>query len=353
MKKKFWTSSDIRKLYRMDERYKTIQTLYNAEARGDIPKAQRIPRGTKGRIFARNWTLEQIPEIGRKFGFLPQPSKQKILCKYIQKGGVLKTTTSFNEAKTFALNGIKTLIVGQDFECSITDAILPKEEISKLEDTKQRLGLYHFFAENAPIEEIISKTPLPTLDLIPETHDLVALDRWLSQQNRREYIYSDKLIPLLKDYQVIIFDNGPSWNHLIENAIVCSHAVLSPLGCNLLAYNASQTNLATIFEFQKVMSLKKQKVIMFSTLLERTSLSQQINAQYLTKFSDYIIPIPIRKSVKGEEAILQQKTILEYAPTTSLAEEYYHLIKSIWKEVTKEEKKTDRRQTPEELTEAQ
>lgn len=40
-----WTNSDIRKLFRMDERYKSIQTLYNAEDRGEIPLAKREPRG--------------------------------------------------------------------------------------------------------------------------------------------------------------------------------------------------------------------------------------------------------------------------------------------------------------------
>lgn len=327
MKKIYWTSVDIRKLFHIDERHKSIQTLYNAEERGEIPKAIRSPRG---KIQVRNWTSEQIPSIGRKFGFLQPPSKQIIICKYIQKGGVLKTTSSFYEAKTFALNGIKTLIIGLDYECSITDILLPRQKITRLDEAPKLLGLYHLLVENAPIKKVIQKTPLPTLDIIPETHDLVVLDKWLAQQKRREYLFSDNLIPMLQDYEVIIFDNGPSWNHLIENSIVCSHTVICPLGCTLLAYNASETNLASLFEFQEVMKLQNQKIVMFSTLLDHNSLSQQINAQYLSKFSDYIIPVPIRKSVKGEEALVNQQTILEYAPTSTFADEYYQLILAIW-----------------------
>ena len=40
-----WTNSDIRKLFKMDNRFKSIQTLYNAEDRGEIPVAGREPRG--------------------------------------------------------------------------------------------------------------------------------------------------------------------------------------------------------------------------------------------------------------------------------------------------------------------
>lgn len=330
MEKETWTSADIKSIYRIDERYKSIQTLYNAEERGEIPKAERISRG---KVQVRHWKLDQLPAIGKRFGFLEQPTKQIIISKYIQKGGVLKTTTSYNEARLYALNGMKTLIIGLDFECSITDVILPKAQVITLEDNQRFLGLYQLLAEDAPLQNVIKKTSLPTLDIIPETHDLVVLDKWLNQQKRREYIFRDKLLPFLSEYEVIIFDNGPSWNHLIENSITASDAIICPLGCNLLAYNASETNLSSIFDFQKEMNLANQKIIMFPTLLERSALSQQIYAQYLSKFNEYIIPIPIRVSVKGQEALVCQQSILEYAPTSSLAQEYYELILSIWQKI--------------------
>ena len=332
MEKKSWTSSDIRKVFHFKERHKSPQSLFNAEEKGEIPKAERIARG---KIQVRHWKINHIPTIGGKFGYLSLPQKQKIICKYIQKGGVLKTTTTFNEARTFALNGIKTLIIGLDFECSITDIVLPKTELFRLEDASEPLGLYNFLAEDASLEQIILKTSLPTLDIIPEKHDLVVLDKWLNQQKRREYVFKDKLMPYLSNYDAIIFDNGPSWNHLIENSIISSDYIICPLGCNLLAYNASDTNISSIFEFQNEMRLNNQKIIMFSTLLDRTSISQQINAQYITKFTNYLIPNPIRISVKLQEALLNGQSIIEYAPTSSVSQEYFELINSIWQKINK------------------
>lgn len=338
MKKEFWTSTKIRTLFKIDERFKSAQTLFNAEERGEIPKATRKPRG---KIQVRYWKTEQLPYIGKHFGFLPKNNKQKIICKYIQKGGVLKTTTSFNEARIFALNGLKTLVIGLDFECSITDIILPKTlDKIKLDNLRSTLGLYQFFAENAPISDIILKTNLPTLDIIPETHDLVVLDKWLNQQKRREYAFLDKLIPKISNYDVIIFDNGPSWNHLIENSILCCDTVISPLGCNLLAYNASSTNFSSLIDFQREMQIQNQRIIMFPTLLDRSSLSQQIYGQYLTKFTDYVLPIPIRFAVKGQESLINRLSIFEHAPNTPLAQDYYDLIKAIWKKITETELKT-------------
>lgn len=333
MENDFWTSVDIKQFFKLDERNKSINSIYNAEAKGDIPKAERISRG---KVNVRTWTIEDIPKIGEKFGFLPKNRSQKILCKYIQKGGVLKTTSTFNEARIFALNGLKTLVIGLDFECSITEIIQPRKDIQTLGDGETYSGLYHYFYEKAPIKDIIIKTNLPTLDIIPETHDLVILEKALNREKRREYLFKDKLIPFLQEYDIIIFDNGPSWNHLIENALVASDVVISPLGCNLLSYNASQTNFDSITDFQQDMNLKKQEIIMYATLLERTSLSQQIYAQYLSNFSKYIIPIPIRASVKGQEAILAGQSLLEYLPKNPLAQDYYELIIGVWERIAKE-----------------
>lgn len=330
MEKFSWSNSDIRKLFNMDSRYKSIQTLFNSEDRGDIPKASREQRG---KVSTRKWQLDQIPMIGKRFGFLKSPSEQKILCTYMQKGGVYKTTTSYNRARTLALNGIKVLLIGLDPECSITNIIIPQQELIRLDDFEQPKGLYHFFAHETQIEDIIKPTSLPTLDFIPETHDLVTLNKWISYEKRREYKFLDNLIPKLSQYEVIIFDNSPTWDHLIENSIMCSSTIIMPLGCNLLAYNASATNMQNIWDYQEAMKLTNQETIMIATALERTSLSQQIYATYLNRYADYMLSTPIRRSVKWEEALMSKQTIIEYAPDSPQVEEYYHVINEEWKKI--------------------
>lgn len=336
MEKNLWTSSELHNLFLLEGRI-SRQTLLNSEERGEIPKAERVPRG---KIQVRQWKQEQLPEIGEKFGFLKKPKKQQVICVYTPKGGVLKTTYCYNLARMLALNGVKTVIIGLDIQCSITNYALPKPKFESLEEfeelknqKQQRLGLYHYLFEKAPINSIIKKTSLPTLDIIPETADLNILEKKLRVEARREYLFNDKLINALSDYEVIIFDNSPSWNQLVECALTASKTIISPIGCDIETYEALETNLSIVLEFKDIMKLKWDNIFLIPTLLEKTNLSQQIYGVYINHYGSKVIPIPIRRSVKGQEARVLYLSVIEHEPKSTLAQDYYELTRNLWNKI--------------------
>jgi chromosome partitioning protein len=339
MEKTHWTSFEIQKLFLLDQKNQSRQTLLNAEERGEIPKADRIPRGS---IQVRKWRLDQLPSIGARYGFLNKPKKQLIICIYTPKGGVLKTTFAYNFGRTLALNGIKTLFIGLDIQCSLTDYAFPHIQFESLEESEKtdspRLGLYHLLFEKASIKEVIKSTSLPTLHVIPETPDLNILEKKLRLEPRREYLLKDRLITLLGDYDVIIFDNGPSWNQLIENALTASKSIFTPIGCDIETYQALKTNLEIVFDFQQTMGLMWDNFFLIPTLLEKTKLSQQIYGAYLNNYGDKVIPRSIRRSVIGQESRVLRHSAIEHDSTSPLAQDYFELICDLWKRITKETK---------------
>lgn len=332
MSKEYWTRFDLQKLYRWDERIKSRQTLLNAEERGEIPKAERISRGS---ISVRQWHTSQLPDIGSKFGFLEKPKKQQVICIYTPKGGVLKTTLSFNLGRIFALNGIKTMLVGLDIQCSLTDASIPQKQIESLEENsdKENYGLYQFLFEEVRIENIIQKTDIPTLDVIPENSYISMLEQKLRISNRKEYQIKDKLIPQLSDYEVIIFDNNPNWSELVANALTAANLIMVPLGCDIESMRALKNNLSTIDQFKSNMKLEWDNMYLVPTRLEKTKLSQQIYGSYINEYGNLLIPIPIHHSVQGQEARVMRQSILEYAPISQLAQDYYDVVTYFWHKI--------------------
>lgn len=327
MDKLFWTSQDVTKLFKISK-----QTLLYAEEKGDIPKAERINRG---KIGVRQWTIEQIPEIGKHFGFLKKPKNQTTITIYAPKGGVLKTTFCFTLARILALNGMKTLIVGLDpIQASITNYTFPSEAIESIDELSSDFnGLYHYFIENVKIDKIIQKTNLSTLDIIPETPELGQLDLKIQNATRREYFFKEKLLPAISEYDVVLFDNNPGWSKLVENSLAASNIVITPMGCDIESFKAIDKCLSVLNTFQKEAKIDWKHRFNVPTLLERNKISQEIYNAYSINYKDHIILYPIRRSVKGQEARVVNQCVFEHEPTSELASDYYFAITEIWKKI--------------------
>ncbi len=344
-----YTSTDLHHLFRMEERFKSQNVLANAEMRGEIPKAIRYPRG---KTEVRKWLTKQLPEIGKRFGFLlNRKMKRQIISVFTQKGGTLKTTLSHAIARVLALHGIKVLVIGLDIQGSITKTILPPpvniDSLEALVDyNKSVKGLYHFFNQpikSRKIHEVIRNTDLPTLDIIPETPEIKDLVLLLNQKTLKEFRFKDELLPLTEDYDVVLFDNGPSWNLLVENSLACSNTLIQPIGCDVGTFQVLDGNMAQIEEFREKAGITWENHLLVPTLKENTKLSQQILGAYLAQYpAKRLLTHNIRKSVSGQEALYINKTALEHDPKSDLSEDYANVIKEIWERLfaTEQQKAT-------------
>lgn len=321
MRKQKWTSTEIRQIFMLGEKLSSIGTLFNAENRGDIPASSRILRGS---VSVRHWDLIDLPKIGEKYGFLEKPKKQIVICIHVPKGGDGKTTTAFNFGAIFGLNGLKTLIIPLDILRSMTMTLLPGEDLESLH------GLYSHLFSGVPLTEVIRKTSLPTLDIIPEAADLNVLEQRLSFEERKIDIFQNLIREKLNDYDVIIFDTSPSWNRLIENALTAASIVLCPVACRSGTAKSLFNNLSLIFNFQKEFNIKWDRFFMLPTMLNRTLQSQRLYDGYKESYSKYILKTPIPFTVTADESDFLNMTALEYSPKSEVAKAYLQSAKEIW-----------------------
>lgn len=329
MEKK-WSTNDLVKLFKLKDATKT--PLIYAEKNNEIPKAHRVPRG---KVSVRKWDTSQLPEIGTKFGFLSRPETQIIVDIYTPKGGTGKTTFAANFSRIAAINGIKTLVCGLDFQKSITKYIAPEPEITSIDEIEEKplLGLHHLLFEGANTNEVILKTEIPTLDIIPETGDLNFMAKKIRLETRKEYFFKENLIPKLNEYDLIIFDGNPGWSDLTENALVSSTDLIMPISCNVGCYNALKENLGEIEKFRNAMKFSWDHFYMLPTMLINTSISQNVYARYLNSYSNAVIPIPVRHSTIAEESHAAGLSTLEYDPSSPLANDYYDIIVALWSKI--------------------
>ncbi len=330
---KTWTNAELHTLFNIQS---SRQTLLHAEREGKIPTAI---RKSHGQTQVRNWTIDQLPAIGEKYGFISKPTKPTVITVFSPKGGVLKTTVTFNLARVLAIHNIKTLVIGLDIQKSLTELFFPQGTVETLELAQTELaGLKQYLVDGYSLDDVIASTDIPTLDIIPENSSLNFLEKWIYGQTAREMTFERDLIPQLKErgYEVIIFDNSPNWNQLIENSIVSANVILSPIGCDIGSFQALRTNIQTMSEFRDTIVDRSRvdnlrNFVLIPTLAESNKLSRQILASYIRDYSDMITTTTIRSSVKGQESSALYMSILEYDARSPVAEDYRELIKELRK----------------------
>lgn len=316
--------------------------------RASLPE---FPRSQRDNRQLKSWTLEEMPLVGEKIGFLKKPRAPLAVSIFVTKGGVLKSSLTLNLARLAALHNIRTVVVGLDMQGDITTALSAAESFegesesgTSLSDALERMaaprGLADVYSGRTGLNDVIQTTDIPTLFYVPETPELVALDQSLVNRNRREYWLKENVVDVLKsDFDLILLDCSPNWNRLITNALIASDALLSPVECKINNFRNLEMFRALIREFQNDMRADFMQLYVPTRLAPSRKLSREIYDWYSENLPE-CVSTAIRESIQGEEAMAVRQSVPEYAPTSAAADEMRELVREVWRTLLAASKKT-------------
>lgn len=265
----------------------------------------------------------------------------KIIAFANQKGGVGKTTTCVNTSAYLALMGKKVLIVDLDPQGNATSAM----GVDKSGDFK---SIYNIISGESYAEEVVIKTKIDGLDVLPSNINLAGAEIELVQMDNREIVLRNILNRLRNFYDFICIDCPPSLGLLTVNALVASDSVLIPMQCGFFE-SEGLTQLMNTIKLIKKHGLNSSldiEGIVLTMKDNRTNLVNQVSQEIRTFFGDRVFNTVIPRNVRLAEAPSYGEPIATYDPKSKggfaymlLAEEILDRNKMSYNKITKFTKK--------------
>lgn len=249
----------------------------------------------------------------------------KIIAITNQKGGVGKTTSTVNLGASLALLDQKVLLIDIDPQGNATSGVgINKGDVDKC--------VYNLLVEDYPAKDVIVKTEVENLYIIPATIQLAGAEIELVPTISREVKLKNALEDVRDDFDYILIDCPPSLGLLTINALTCADSVLIPVQCEYYALEGLSQLLNTIRLVQKQLNTDLMIEGVLLTMLDaRTNLGIQVIEEVKMYFQDKVYNSIIPRNVRLGEAPSHGKPITIYDPKSKGAEVYLELAKEVMK----------------------
>jgi chromosome partitioning protein len=267
---------------------------------------------------------------GRPWPTLPEPrpigihGNARIIAMCNQKGGVGKTTTTINLGAALAEYGRKVLLVDFDPQGALSVGLgINPHELD--------LTIHNLLMErNTCLEDVLLKTNIPGLDLLPCNIDLAAAEVQLVNEVAREQSLYRALQPAIADYDVLIIDCQPSLGLLTLNALTAAHSVIIPLECEYFALRGVALLTDTIAKVQERLNPDLRLEGILATMYDaRTVHGREVLSRVVEAFGDGVFHSVIGRTVRFPETTVAGEPITTYASSSTGAKAYRQLAREL------------------------
>lgn len=241
----------------------------------------------------------------------------KIIAVSNQKGGVSKTTLTFNLSHVIAAEGYKTLMIDFDPQGSLTEIISPTEP-----------ALDVFSVLEYPDSYIEAISPVAeNLDLLLGGINLSAFEVTYAQKAGREGMLKELIGKFEGDYDYIMIDCPPSLGLLLVNALNASDVVVIPTATQYLSYKAFELLLMSIAEVKDNLNKDLKILGVVASMHDNRTLH---NREVLEKISDeFDVLGVVGNSTKVNDATMAGLPLFMYDKNHKIAKEYEKVARRI------------------------
>ena len=247
-----------------------------------------------------------------------------------QKGGVGKTTTTFNLEVALAHAGKRILLVDSDPQGDLT-TYMGIHDPDNIPVTLSTLMERSIKDEDINSKEAILKHD-EGIDLISSNLELSSMEVSLVNAMSREFTLRNCLSDIKDKYDYVLIDCMPSLGMITINALACADKVIIPVQSEFLAEKGMSHLMNTVLKVRKQINPNLKVGGILLTMVDgRTNLSKDIanelRSTYGTVFKLYDNQIP--RGVKAAESSRMGESVLSYDSSSKVAQSYIDFAKEV------------------------
>lgn len=287
-------------------------TLLEWEREGRIGEVERDH--SNRRIYSANQLHDIVTMAGRVM--------HKQISVVNQKGGVGKTTTTFNLGAALAARGQRVLMVDLDAQANLTISFgLNPDDVP--------LTTHDLLVDDSvEIEKVIQKTDYGNLDIMPSDIRLASADVKLREMIMREKILESKMLPAKEKYNFILYDCPPNLSTITINALVASTDAIVPIEAQFYSMKAIDDLTSTFNLIKKKMNHSIRTWVLPTKIDRRIKVHNGMLTMLQNGFSGRILP-SIRTCAKIGSAPMVKKPVIFSFGTSRGARDYSALASEV------------------------